>query len=679
MRNQSILAVLLGTAIVLGAGLTAPAMAANASEASTSTTTTTSSADTADRVDGDMIVVPGITDAPTAPAKAANGRLRATAVTVHTIYASVASVTNSTADDNVSGLDQTSVQTLVAAMDKYWSAESNGHVRIQFGGYETRSLGQATCAGTNAALAADASAAFGGSFANYAWSGTNRHLLVLAKESCGSTPVAFATVGGSGGEIFSGYGTSTAFSVPATVHEFGHNLGFDHADASICTNTASFDAKIASFTFASTVCPTQEYGDYLDIMGFTIASGLPHLSSIQRINAGYMTDYQALTSGTSSVTLTALDGAATGTRALKITDPNDGGVYYVEYRTSSGADATSGEFRYPKYCNAAVGDGYVLCGSTGSSSTGEVRILRELPFTDGYSTWSGTTVVAVGPVAGANVKTRDLHLDAGESFTDVNGGFTVSVGSLSPSAGAAVTVTFGGTAPVAKPVAAPAPVAATPTTTTPVTSSPVTTKKAAATTIAVTLDHGSVQTYGKAPRVTATARLARVNGAYPQGRVAFILDGKQTLATVRASTSGVAGYTLPVSIAGGKHKITARFTPSSAVYGSSISSARGLIVRKAVATTTIGLHTASIKRSKHESVVVMVRAAGVAAPTGTLVAYANGKKLKSYSLTASKHGRVTIALPTFAKKGTVRITVTYAGNGNVAADASPVARLKVTK
>ena len=286
---------------------------------------------------------------------------------VEDVYVSVVETTPQTSDDVNTGMTQAAVNDLISKMDAYWSAQSNGEVTIELAGFETRSLGESTC-DPNAALSSEESSAFGGMFANDAWKGTHKHLLVLSAESCNAD--SFATVGGVGGEIFSGNGIDASEGYEYLLHEFGHNLGFEHADASICTNTGSYDGTSADFGFTSTVCPTREYDDYFDIMGYTVKNATPNLSSPQRIMAGWLSNYDTLTNSKASYseTVSAL-GSSGGTQALKIVDPTSGDIYYVEYRTATGYDATSAEFNYGQQCDAAV-DGYTTCELGSSTSTG---------------------------------------------------------------------------------------------------------------------------------------------------------------------------------------------------------------------------------------------------------------------------------------------------------------------
>ena len=87
-----------------------------------------------------------------------------------------------------------------------------------------------------------------------------------------------------------------------------------------------------------------------------------------------------------------------------------------------------------------------ICELDSNKSTGDVRVLRFIPFASQGA--NGTTVLATGLTAGSTDKAkRHTHLNAGNSFTSVDDGFTFSVLSMSPSAGATIQVSFPHTTP----------------------------------------------------------------------------------------------------------------------------------------------------------------------------------------------------------------------------------------
>jgi hypothetical protein len=580
----------------------------------------------------DMIIIPGVNaDVPTRKTVASGSSKLHTesasaSTTVEEVYVSVAAVTSSTSDD-VNTITRSSVQSMISALNSYWSAQSEGAVTIELAGYETRSLNESSCV-PDTVLNDEESQAFGGQFADDSWIGTNTHLMVLTQESCGTT--AFATVGGSGGEIFSGNGTGSSEGIPYLLHEFGHNLGFEHADASICTSTKNYDDPIADFSFTSSVCPTTEYDDYLDIMGYTVKDATPNISSPQQILSGWLTDYSTLDGSTpvNTVDLSPL-GSASGTRAIKIVDPVGGDTYYVEYRAPVGRDATSAEFNYGEQCDSSV-HSYTIC-ELGSSSNGIVRILRSLPFPEAGA--NGTTVLATGLLSGSTDKTkRHTRLNTSSVFTNYDDDFTVTVNSLSVSNGASVTVSF-----------------AHPT---------------ATTSTNLTLSTNG-QTFGSTSVATADASVTNSDGTTAAGTVAFY-DGSTNLGLTTVDGSGDASFALPATLAGGSHAITARFTPSSPDdYSGSTSSAATLTVSKASSSVATNFGSKAAHPGARQSIMVLVNVAGVGTATGEVDVYANGVKVAKAMLTAGDGGSIGIDLPAYKRRGTENLTVSYLGNSSI--------------
>lgn len=651
MLNISVRFVILVATVAAGSLVGSSAVAATAPTATTALTATASTAsatvagaastDTADvpapDLRDDIIRVPGV-DVSTGTRRAEKRALAATIV--HKVYFSVVNVTSTSSDNNVVGLPTSStVANTISAMNSYWSEESGGTVKIELGGFVERNQAKSSC-DPNSVLAAEESGAFGGMFDNYDWVGTRNHLIVLTREACGS--VGFGTLGGDGGEIFSGNGSGATIGLPILLHEFGHNLGFEHADSSICNNSTSYDAAISAYKISSTAsCVVEEYADFLDIMGYSVDNTSPHLSSPQRILSGYLSDYTdiAESDGATTTTVTSLDGTGS-VRALRVTDPVSGAAYYIEYRTATGEDANSAEFTWANPCSAATSAGYVKCQFDSSSSTGAVRILRELPFPSDNA--SGTTVLAVGLTTGSSdKKKRHTHLEVGDTFTNYTGGFAVKVNSMSPGSGASLTVSF---------------------------------RKSTETTLNLT---AVKQTYGGTTPVTATATVAQVDGSYPAGTFAFFSGGSQVASV--AAASGTAQYTLSKTLAAGKHTISARFTPSATSFAASASTGTTVTVAKAKSTTTIKLKATSVKKKNNPYVYVTVTVPGITKPTGKVVAYAGGKKVKSYTLSSTRKGKLTIKLPKFSSTGTKTIKVRYTGSASIGADTSSTLKLKIKK
>ncbi|MBD8611184.1 Ig-like domain repeat protein [Frigoribacterium sp. CFBP 13729] len=568
---------------------------------------------------------------------------------VHRVSVSIATVTTTTADDAATPPDDASVTTAIQQLHDFWWEESGGTVDVRLGGIERTSLSRSTC-DPSAVLDSVHTTAFGGAFASYRWAGTDNHLLVLTRETCGSA--AFGTVGGGGGEIFSSVGTDTALGVPVLMHEFGHNLGFGHAGAGMCRSSTTVDAPLSDFAHAadtdtSVACPVEEYADFLDIMGYSVSGARPHLSTPQRLRAGFQVDATTLREpGTrQQVTVGALDGAATtaGGRAVQVVDPLSGDTYWVEYRTASGRDATSAEFRGASPRCSSLDTTLVRCALNGDRAVGEVRVLRAMPL---FGSSVSTAVVAAGPVKAGDLTRRDTHLDAGESFTSTGGGFTVTVRSTStsPSGGAVLDVSLAGgtptgTAPVGDTAGRPAPK-----------------QETAATTTALRADRAR-QTWGSSTTATLTATVAVAGGAKPSGSVA-VLDGTTTLATVPIAQDGTAAFRLPASLQPGVHSLRATFAPAGADQAASTSSTVVVTVDKASTSTTLRLDSATQVHASSGRVTATASVDPIAgsAATGTVVFRLDGVAAAEVALTG---GSASWVAPASTRAGSHRLVADF--------------------
>ena len=374
----------------------------------------------------------------------------------HSIYVSVVDVIPSTtmpANQSFNAnLDQASVTNAVAAIDSFWSEQSAGAVRFQLGGYESRSLSATSC-DPDAVFDSQQGAAFGGRFDRGAWVGTSEHLLTLTVEkSACRNGAGFGTLGGDGGLIFSASGIDSAVGIPVLFHEYGHNLGLNHANSAVC-RSSSIDASSGNYQYVSGApgtngviatsvrCPVEEYGDVLDIMGYTVSNSAPHASSVERYALGWLPAIKPAVAAKTTVVLRPL-GDATGSRAVRVTDPRSGAVYFVEYRTPAGRDAASSEFSNTRagtyYRGATYTGDYTLAFASGDAASGIVRILRPLKLESGAP--SASTVLGVTPMS-SNGRVRLDSLGVGDSFTTSGGGTKISVSAMGPAAGATISIT----------------------------------------------------------------------------------------------------------------------------------------------------------------------------------------------------------------------------------------------
>jgi hypothetical protein len=545
------------------------------------------------------------------------------------VYVSVDDVTASTKDNTNTDLDSSAdITAFIAKMNAYWSGQSGGQVNIVLGGIEHRSLNQSTC-NYSQVFSSVPGVAFDGLFAGNRWEGSNNHLLMLTREACGNA--GYGTIGGgSGGLMFAGTGLNGIYALPTAVHEFGHNLTFNHAGSEYCLSSSSFDSTQANIAIGSKTCPVDEYGDFLDIMGYTMSNAVPGLSSPQRILAGYMSDYSVVSApgAPQTFTIKPLSGnGASGIRAVEVKDPN-GATYYVEYRTDSGQDASSSEWKYTSDCGA-IASGYDRCRFGGSKTSGELRVLRFYNPNDSH-----TGVIAAGETSAKSSKRREDFLPVGQSFTDAGGKFILSVKSTSASSGAVVTLTIAG-------------------------------KQATHTSLTTS---SPTQTYdGTASVYTST--VAPVTGGVPAGSTAFY-SGSTKLATVPDNANGVASYRVTKTASVGKHSIHSTFTPSSSTFcGSSSSTASVLTVSKAAATVSFSLRYSSVHRSGHEYATVTISVPGVTSPNGKVYLYIGSSHKVTHTITSSNKGHFTMTVPKISSTGGKTLTIRYLGSEEIASAA----------
>ena len=578
--------------------------------------------------------------------------MSASAPAAHKVYVYVVNATAPSDDDlPASNFTEAAAKSYVQGVDNYWFPESNGTIKTTFAGIQTapKNLKQSVC-DSSAIVKYATDNAFGGIFKNYRWQGKNIHLLILNKEGwapsttinnsdCDRAFGALTYPGYGGGYIFSAEGASSS-SLQTFVHEYGHNLGFGHANLAICKNTASLDGAISHFAEnASATCPTVEYGDYIDVMGQSATDVAVHVSSPQRIRLGMLpsNSYTTLTNAkTDSVTVTLQPlSDSSGLRAARIKDPRSGLYYFVEYRVPEGIDALSPEFNTGQfYCYTYAP--YNSCFLDSDPNVGSVRILRE----KATSGMTSSIVLATGTVPGYANTSRHSHMNIGDRFTNYANGFRVKLNSASPAAGASITVTFY--------------------------------DARAKTGLAVS--SGS-QTYGSGSGVVAKAAVAKIGSSYPAGYFIFYADAKK-FGSKKIDASGLASLKVPSTLASGKRTITATFVPDSPWVRQATSST-SLSVNKATSTAGITLKSSSVKKKKKLGATIIVKAPGIAGPSGTVTVYAGTKKLQTYSLSSSKKGKLSVKLPKFKKKGKFQITVKYNGSSNVKTSVSAKKTLKV--
>ena len=337
--------------------------------------------------------------------------------TAHTL--DVAVVTLPTAPAEIV-MSNTAVDAMTTTLSTYWASQSAGQVAsISRPAAVQRFVSANAC--DPDAIWAEAAAKFETDPIWYWGYSAADHLVVIVPDSCDDGGGAgLGTIGSlqNGGLVW-----AQAFAPIlglTLAHEFGHNVGLEHSNASECTNN----------TVEGIACADQPYFDFYDIMGgglyYSDATGFKSNTQLMALNVTQKNRLGALT--TADLPSVALAAGATsrrsaftlkpasatsGLRGLEVTDPRTNEVYFVEYRDGKGIDSGSlyASGFFPHY---GLGLG--------------VRVLQLRA--DGYS--------AVLTRPNADPATRTQFMRAAESFVSASGGLAVTV--TGTGASAAVTV-----------------------------------------------------------------------------------------------------------------------------------------------------------------------------------------------------------------------------------------------
>lgn len=162
--------------------------------------------------------------------------------------------------------------------------------------------------------------------AGYVLSNYERFLMIFPQNSaCG-----YSGMGQVGASPSSAW-IHNSLTLRTVGHELGHNLGLYHAHALDCG-----DATLGSS------CSNQEYGDTVDIMGYSGTVG--HFNGFSKERLGWLASNSIVNvSSAGNFTLKPSSAQTTGAKVLKIANGVDSTgaprYYYVEYRQPQGFDA----------------------------------------------------------------------------------------------------------------------------------------------------------------------------------------------------------------------------------------------------------------------------------------------------------------------------------------------------
>lgn len=168
--------------------------------------------------------------------------------------------------------------------------------------------------------AKEAAQASGYNLSNY-----ERFVYLFPKNACGYSGM------GQVGAFPSSAWINGSMILRTVAHELGHNLGLHHAHALDCGDT----------TLGSS-CATQEYGDTLDIMGYSGTVG--HFNGFSKERLGWLASGNLIdVSSAGNFYLKPASAQTSGGKLLKIAKGLDANgqpsYYYVEFRQPTGFDA----------------------------------------------------------------------------------------------------------------------------------------------------------------------------------------------------------------------------------------------------------------------------------------------------------------------------------------------------
>jgi hypothetical protein len=251
------------------------------------------------------------------------------------------------------------------------------------------------------------------------------HVVVMVPRGCS----AFAGLGSVVNQPwYGGYAYlegSGGMSGDPVAHELGHNIGLLHASAFYCADQR---ADVRTNQALPAGCQYRGYADLYDVMGYSRVANYGALSApaLARIGLDSTLNPVRVPAGTSSQTATLTPmGSMSGTRAVSITDPLTGEVYWVEFRADVGYDNGIAGWQVTETISASIKPVYGF--------TAGVRITKEAT---GPETWPQGigTVYALRPVAANNF---DTTFKAGQRFVSASGAVSVQVNSITGTGAAA--------------------------------------------------------------------------------------------------------------------------------------------------------------------------------------------------------------------------------------------------
>ncbi|GEL95570.1 arabinogalactan endo-beta-1,4-galactanase [Cellulomonas composti] len=176
-------------------------------------------------------------------------------------------------------------------------------------------------------------------------------------------------------------------------------------------------------------------------------------------------------------------------------------------------------------------------------------------------------------------------------------------------------------------------------------------------------------TTGENPRVAVRVTASRA----PTGTITVDYGTGTKSVALHAARNGVITVALP-HLAAGRHVVAVAYSGDRKVAAAAAAPVT-LTVVKTPSTVKAALGRTVVPRSETTKVTVMVRAAGVAAPTGKVTVRVGGKTVVAV-LTPADKGRAKVQLPVLPA-GKYTVNVAYAGDGSVRAGTATPLTLRV--
>jgi hypothetical protein len=150
-----------------------------------------------------------------------------------------------------------------------------------------------------------------------------------------------------------------------------------------------------------------------------------------------------------------------------------------------------------------------------------------------------------------------------------------------------------------------------------------------------------------------------------------------------AVVNGTGTFTTPADLPAGTYPVTATYAGTVDAFGASangslsVTKAAATTVNKATTATTLKLAKTKIKVDKSSKVTVTVKVVGTARPANGKVTIKVGGKIVGTGTV--KNGKASITIKKFTKRGTYKLTATFAGSADYAASTSKTVKLEVAK